>query len=118
MAARLTALDRVYRSISEKAWQQQVEALLRLYGWKFYHAPDNRPGRNGAIQNIRAGFPDLIAIRGQRTLAIELKRELGKTTEDQDAWLATMAAAGWETYVWRPSDLENVGPVLRPEWTT
>ncbi len=118
MAPRLTALDRVYRSIPEKTFQGQVEALLGLYGWRFYHAPDNRPGANGAIQNVKGGFPDIFAVRGARALAVELKRETGKTTPEQDAWLADMALAGMETYVWRPSDIETLGKVLAPGWTT
>lgn len=118
MVTRLTALDRVYRSIPEKAFQLQVEALLGLYGWRFFHAPDNRPGANGRIQNVKAGYPDLTAVRGTRILYIELKRETGKTTEEQDAWLADLAAAGAEAYVWRPSDIETLGAVLRPNWTT
>lgn len=118
MAARLTARDHQLRAVTEARHQKTVEGLLRVNGWRFYHAPDNRPGRNGAVQNIRAGFPDLLAVRGARALAIELKRQTGKTTPEQDDWLRDMAAAGMETYVWRPSDMEEIARVLAPGWTT
>lgn len=118
MAPRLTARDHQLRAVTEAAHQRNVESLLTLYGWRWYHAPDNRPGRNGFIQNVRAGYPDLTALRGTRTLGIELKRQTGKTTPEQDTWLADMAAAGWETYVWRPSDMEEIARVLKPDWTT
>lgn len=114
---RLDPRDKALRAITEAAWQKQVEALLTAYGWLFYHAPDNRPGRNGAIQNIKAGFPDLVAVRGNRVLFIELKRELGKTSPEQDVWLARLASSGAvETYVWRPRDVEEVSRVLSPQW--
>jgi hypothetical protein len=118
MAPRLTARDHQLRAVTEAQWQKTVETMLRLNGWHYYHAPDNRPGKNGAVQNIRAGYPDLTAIRGTRTLGIELKRETGKTTPEQDEWLAVMAGAGWETYVWRPSDAPTLQAVLAPGWTT
>jgi hypothetical protein len=118
MAPRLTARDHQLRAVTEAAHQKNVEALLTLYGWRFFHAPDNRPGRNGAVQNIKAGYPDLTAVRGTRLLYAELKRETGKTTPDQDAWLADLAAAGAECYVWRPSDLAEIARVLAPDWTT
>ena len=118
MAPRLTARQIQLRAVTEAQWQKTVESMLRVNGWRFYHAPDNRPGRNGAVQNIRAGFPDLFAVRGTRALAIELKRETGKTTPEQDAWLADMAVAGMECYVWRPSDAPALQGVLGPDWTT
>ncbi len=119
MAPRLTARDHQLRGITEAQFQRTVEQMLALNGWRFYHSPDNRPGRNGAVQNVRAGFPDLCAVRGARVLFIELKRETGKTTEDQDAWLLALSDTNVvETYVWRPSDAPAIGAVLAPDWTT
>jgi VRR-NUC domain len=117
VAPRLTPHQKLLRTIPEKGWQGTVEDVLKVYGWLYYHAPDNRP-INGRIQNVKAGFPDLIAVRGPRHLAIELKRETGKTTPEQDTWLAAFAEAGAECYVWRPSDHAEVLRVLAPGWTT
>jgi hypothetical protein len=106
------------RAVTEAQFQTTVEQILTLNGWRYFHAPDNRPGRNGAVQNIRAGYPDLTAVRGTRLLYAELKRETGRTTEDQDGWLADLTAAGAECYVWRPSDLPALQEILAPGWTT
>lgn len=116
MAPRLTDRDRALRSITEREWQKTAEQMLTANGWRFYHAPDNRPGRNGAIQNIKAGFPDLIAVRGTRQLAIELKRETGRATPEQLSWLDDFEAVGAEVYVWRPSDAAEMAAILAPGW--
>lgn len=115
MAARLTARDIQLRAISERDWQATVTQMLTAFGWLWYHAPDNRPV-NGRIQGIKAGFPDIVAVRGRRILWIELKRETGKTSPDQDTWLGRLGDAGQETYVWRPSDSARVAEVLRHEF--
>lgn len=117
MAPRLTARDHQLRAVTEAQHQKNVEQILAMYGWRYFHAPDNRPV-NGRIQNVKAGYPDLTAVRGTRLLYAELKRETGKTTPDQDDWLRDLAAAGAECYVWRPSDMEEIARVLAPGWTT
>lgn len=118
MAPRLTARDHQLRAVTEKQWHSTVESMLKLNGWRYFHAPDNKPGPGGYIQNIKAGYPDFHAVRGRRSIYIELKRETGKTTPEQDAWLADLKAAGHETYVWRPSDAPDLQRVLGPDWTT
>lgn len=108
-----------------------VENLLDLYGWRWFHAPDNRPsGRTGRVQRVRPGFPDYVALRGNELLFIELKTERGRLGPGQREWLdelgelarhaeglalAATAAAGErkhrapvEVYLWRPSDLERI----------
>jgi hypothetical protein len=114
MAARLTARDIQLRAIPERAWQAKVQTMLTAFGWMWYHAPDNKPDAAGHLQGIKAGFPDLVAVRGQRVLWIELKRETGKTTPEQDTWHGRLRDAGQEVYVWRPSDSTRVAEVLRP----
>ncbi|ASR83900.1 hypothetical protein SEA_SHROOMS_19 [Arthrobacter phage Shrooms] len=118
MPPRLTDHDRQLRTITEAAWQKKVQDLLTLYGWKWYHAPDNRPGRGGYVQNIKAGYPDIHAVRGKRSIYAELKRETGKTTPEQDEWLEALSEAGHETYVWRPRDIDEVITILSSQWKT
>lgn len=127
MAPRLTAADRLLRSIDETAWQAHVEAFARLGRWRWYHAPANRPsvGRGGKAfhrQTVNPGFPDLVLVRGPRLLAVELKRETGTVSPDQLAWLEAMAGAGAEVGVWRPRDRDVVEAVLlrgapMPPWS-
>ncbi|QGJ88093.1 nuclease [Arthrobacter phage Edmundo] len=116
MPPRLTDHQRRLRTITEAAWQKKVQDLLTLYGWKWYHAPNNRPGKGGHVQNIKAGYPDITAARGKRSLYAELKTETGRTTPEQDEWLEAMAEAGHETYVWRPRDIDEVITILSSQW--
>lgn len=85
---------------------------MTVYGWKWYHGTDNRPV-NGRIQNVVAGYPDLIALRGEEMIVAELKTETGKTSPAQDSWLEAFEIAGVPAYVWRPRDLEDINNVLR-----
>jgi len=85
-------------------------------GWKYYHAPDNKP-INGRIQKVIPGFPDLVLVKENRLIFAELKKEVGRTTPEQDSWLAALKATGVEVYVWRPSQLPEVVQILdkKPE---
>ena len=46
-------------------------------------------------------------------LFVELKRQNGKATAQQDVWLEALKAAGQEVYLWRPSDWDALEAVLR-----
>lgn len=111
MATRLTILEKAYRSISEREWQNQVHKIAVSYGWKYYHAPDNKP-INGRIQRVVAGFPDLVMVKGKRVLFAELKKETGVLSDAQKEWLDVLQNAGMETYVWRPSQVREVKQIL------
>lgn len=114
MAARLTAAERILRSISEAEWQSSVMAYARLNGWLVYHPPANVPSKNGGhIQHVVAGWPDLAFAREGEFFLAELKRETGKTTPDQDKWIATLRTAGVEVHVWKPSDDREMKERLR-----
>jgi hypothetical protein len=117
MASRLTPQDRILRAITEAGWQAQVQQLATGYGWRWWHAPDNRPittaGGRRYVQAVRAGFPDLVLVRGHRLVFAELKRETGTTSPEQDEWLSALRDTGRaEVYVWRPRDLEHIRAVL------
>jgi hypothetical protein len=109
--ARLTAEQKRLREITEASWQSTVVALAKARGWTVYAPPPNRPA-NGHIINTRAGYPDLTMVRDGRILWAELKKETGKLTAEQVAWLDLLLLAGAEVAVWRPSDLETVQAVL------
>ena len=92
--------------INETAFQKQVEQLASALGWNYYHTFN-------AYRSV-AGFPDLVLVSEQqrRTVFAELKSEKGKPTKKQREWLRVLAAAGEETYLWRPSDWEDIVKVL------
>jgi len=90
--------------LSEKDWQRQVVELARLVGWQHvYHTHDSRRSAHG--------FPDLALVR-ERLILVELKRETTRPTDAQTDWLTALAAAGAEVYLWRPSDLDEIGQIL------
>lgn len=101
-------------SMTEAQWQSQVVALARQFSWECFHAPDNRPGRNGRVQSVTAGWPDLCLLGNGRALFVELKRESGKATPAQLGTLARLHDAGCEVALWRPSDLPQVLAALGP----
>jgi len=120
MARQLTDEERLLRSISEKTWQAQVLQTLALAGFEpslTYHTYDSR--------RSHAGFPDLVALRHDHrgvTLAVlELKRETGKATLEQEHWLDAWAQlavhAGPDvrvvTGVFKPSDAERLTELLQ-----
>jgi hypothetical protein len=108
--APLPARERWLRAVPEQAWQAQAEGIARLAGWLVYHPPDNRPilSRHGRryVQNVRRGFPDLHCLHPELGLQFvaELKTQTGRTTPDQDEWIAAYRQAGVRVEVLRPGD--------------
>ncbi len=97
--------------VLEDAWDAQLfrgpKALANMLGWCSYHTLRSR--------GSKSGYPDRTCVR-ERIIFAELKREKTKPTPDQVAWLDRLAAAGGEVYLWRPSDLEEVGQILGGRW--
>lgn len=93
--------------MSEAALLAAVRDLARLTGWLTYHTHDSR--------RSEAGFPDLtlVNVRQGRIIFAELKTATGRTTPQQDEWLAALAAADCETALWRPADLPEIARILR-----
>jgi hypothetical protein len=88
--------------LSEAAWQSQVFGLLRFYGWRFHHSPDNRPtvvagGRAGRQHVGDRGFLDVLATRhleayGPELVVAELKTDKGRYGPGQPEWIAALEA--------------------------
>lgn len=108
----LTAQQRADRAVSEADLQRMVCDLAAIYGWQFVHfraAQTSRGWRVPVSGPLGAGWPDLVLVHPgkRRTLAVELKRELGSTSADQEYVHGVLAVAGWSVAVWRPSDLTS-----------
>lgn len=127
---------RAIKAGSEAAFQMQVEGLATFHGWDWFHAPDNRPieAKSGRkyVQNVKAGFPDLVLTRGTEIIVAELKTEKGRLSKQQDAWLerfqkfaaaiddlvkalaatpsveAVNGIPVFEVRIWRPSMLQEI----------
>ena len=100
--------------MSERELQNAVCDALRVLGWRFCHF---RPGRSerGWRTPITgdAGFPDVVAVRRDRILWLELKSEAGRLTQEQANWLAALGAAGGSVHVIRPSDWDVLEELIR-----
>ncbi len=90
---------------TERDFQRQVVQLARLMGWRIYHTHDSR--------RSAAGFPDLVLVHPHRGIIFaELKSPTGRTTPEQEGWLALLLQAGQRAYLWRPEDLPAIAAVL------
>ena len=97
----------------EKDWQRDVIRLAQTLGWRVAHfrPAHTSKGWRTAVAADGAGFPDLCLVR-DRVIFAELKTEKGRVTEEQQEWIAALEVAGVESYVWRPTDLDDVMAVL------
>ncbi len=98
--------SRANRGMTEDALLAAIRQLCRYRGWMTYHTHYSR--------GSEAGWPDLVLLHpGQRrTIFAELKREDGKVTPSQEAWLDALDACGHETAAWRPTDLATTIPAV------
>jgi len=107
VSQRLTAEEKAFRVVSEKQLQSRMLAMSRLYGWRVAHFHDSRrqvkPGM--FVGDVAAkGFPDMALVHADFGFAcLELKKELGRLTEDQRGWLDDLSSAGISAMVVRPS---------------
>lgn len=97
--------------ILEDDWDRQLfrgpKSVAAATGWSSYHTLRSR--------GSKSGYPDRTCVR-ERIIFVELKREKTKPTADQVEWLDRLSAAGGEVYLWRPSDLEEIGLILGKRW--
>jgi hypothetical protein len=104
----MSARAELAAAVSERDWLAQVRAAAQLTGWRTYHT--------WRSDRSEAGFPDLVLCRPPRVILAELKRERGRLSALQEAWLTDLRECrGVETYEWRPSQLDEVLEVLRRE---
>lgn len=94
---------------SEARLQAQVLELAEVLGWELrYHT--------AISERSPAGFPDLVLCRPRdgRLLIAELKRERGRVSPEQRAWLDGLdTVKHFDVRLWRPSDWEQIERLLR-----
>jgi hypothetical protein len=84
---------------TEEAFQQDVIDLLHLNGWEVSHTRMSK-GSN-------PGDPDL-ECRRERLFWAELKLDGKQPTAEQHQRLEWLQAHGFEAYLWRPADWEEI----------
>lgn len=102
--------------LTESAFQQQVVELARIRGWADFHVRAGRTRDSWRVPGsgtMASGWPDLVLARGPRLLLVELKRDGGKLTSDQERVLGVLRATCAEVYVWKPVSWSEIEKVLR-----
>jgi hypothetical protein len=95
-------------AIPEVEFMWQIIQLARHCGWLTYHPFDSR--------RSAVGYPDLTLVHRERQqlVFLEVKRESGKATEAQEAWIAALCAIpGVAAMVVKPSQWEMVAAILK-----
>jgi hypothetical protein len=92
--------------VSEADFQRTLTEALTAFGWRWIHF---RPARTskGWVTALSGspGFPDIVAVRGDRVLFVELKAQKGTLRDEQKEWLGDLGLApGVEAHCWRPAD--------------
>lgn len=101
---------------TEAEWQEHVIEAAHLFGWRHLHVRRSiGKGRKWTTATNVRGWPDLFLWNEtqRRTMAVELKSATGVVEPDQEAVLASLAAAGLEVHVWRPADLDDALRALK-----
>lgn len=106
----MTATD---LDLTEKGWDTQLfnsrDGVATMLGWTLvYHTLRSK--------GSQTGFPDRVLVR-DRVVYAELKRQQGTPTDAQMRWLTGLAVAGAEAYLWRPTDLDEIGRILAGRWS-
>lgn len=101
--------------MNESQFARQIEYLLELGGWRWCHYEPAVRQSGGWATPLRGdkGEPDYRAVRDGRLIFVEIKGDGGRLSAFQKAWIADLLAAGIETFVWYPKDLEIAKQVLR-----
>lgn len=113
------------RAVSERDLQAAVIDLAERCHFKVAHFHDSRRAvvrPNGQRLLIgdkqAAGWPDLVLIRGDRILIIELKAQRGRVRPEQREWInllqntAAARAGHLEVYCWKPADWDDIQRIL------
>ena len=104
-----SAQEVMWNAVTEKDLRQTVTDLAHHLDWDVWwtwtsiHSPPD--------------FPDLTLVRCKRLIFAELKTQTGKVTPGQQRCLDLLGACA-ETYVWRPSDMDESETMTIPEILT
>jgi VRR-NUC domain len=101
-------------NVSERDFQKTVTDALTLFGWRWCHFRPARTQRGWRTAlSGDPGFPDLVAVRGEQILYVELKAANGELRDEQRSWLSALGAAGAEVHCWRPNDWPVIERLIR-----
>ena len=101
---------------TEKQFLEKVAeaaGLLRWHRVHFRQALTQSGSWMTPVQFEGAGFPDLVLVREDRLLFIEVKSAKGRLSEWQKEWITLLRGTGkCEVYVFFPEDWGNLLSIL------
>jgi len=118
MSARLTERQRADRDMLEDTLRSHANQIAAIYGFEWMFVKPLRAAggiwKTPTYGPLGKGWPDTVYIRQRdgRLIFVEFKKELKHPEPDQARVLAFLRAAGFEVYVWRPSDFERIAEVF------
>ena len=87
--------------MTERELQASITDAAQRLGWLTYHTHDSRRSAHG--------FPDLVLVRGNTVLFLELKSGKGRVSPDQQTWQARLSqACQVGAAVVRPADYDRL----------
>lgn len=111
------------RNPSETAFRATVIEAAERLGWKLWSVNDSVyralvvAARELGIHFTppKSGLPDLLMVRGDRLMFVELKSNTGTVRPEQREWLDALGAVPYpvEVHVWRPRMWNEVEEILR-----
>lgn len=108
--ARTNAPTQLAGAMTEDELLEGLTDALTYCGWRWMHLRRS----DLAIVQGHAGWPDIVAVRGDRLLTLELKREDGKVTLEQIGWLERLQHVdGVEAAIVRPSTYDATLELIR-----
>lgn len=103
----MTARKVLDRAMTEAELQRAVIAWAKVRGWLVMHTRTAfSKGKFSTPIQGDPGFPDLVLARAGTVLFVELKREKGTLTVEQQSWGRALGGMSATTpwFCWRPSD--------------
>ena len=103
---------------TEADFQATVVELATFAGWRIMHVRrSTERGNRWVTSTSISGWPDLTIWKPGRLLFAELKTESGRLTKHQRDVLQSLAEAGADVRIWRPSDWPEIESTLTPKET-
>jgi hypothetical protein len=102
--------------MTEQTFTNELLKWFKVYKWLVFHVRNSGHGGNTYVQGDK-GFIDILAVKGSRWIAAELKvgkagTLKGDPTPAQAQWLEALKNVGAETYVWHPENWSEILVVL------
>lgn len=86
--------------LTHKQYLARIRDWCDMGGWEHFVVWDSR--------HSPAGWPDIVAFRGEARVAIEVKIPPDRLRPDQQHWLEVLELAGFQTYVAYPADADTI----------